>query len=414
MRILLLTNEFPLPQDAGGVRRQLGLCECLGGRHELHLLAREREQTPAAAIDEVARRLGGPVETFAPPGAPDRRPIPLALRWGRSVVRRSPPWMLSLPSTALARRAVELAPRFDVAITLDDVAHAYVGRLHRHLPVVLDKHNVQGASAVAYRPWGTSLPGLALHRLTLLQTRAFERRTCRMAAAVVVTSSLEGERFQRLYGWWPHVVPTALPPPPPAPVADPLRAERAVIWIGDGRYPANVDGLVRFAREAWPALGDTGATLLVAGRDQPTEVTELAGLPGVEVLGYVDDIDGLIARGAVGIVPLWAGAGIKMKTLTMLAAGLPVVGTTVGLEGIAVRDGVEALRADHPQALAAGIARLLDDRRAGAAIGSRGRDLVLRDHTWTGVIHRFEAALAAAVERGARSRRRLVESFSDG
>ncbi len=353
-RILLLTNEFPLPQNAGGVRRQLGLSRALAERHEVHLLACEREPTPPALVAELADQLGGRVETFPPPEDPKRSAGALAFRWGGAVVRRRPPWMSSLPSAALASRATELAPRFDVAVTLDDIAHAYVERLHQLIPVVLDKHNVQGASSTLYLPWGTSLRGRAVHRLTVGQTRAFERKTCRLAAAVVVTSDREAERFERLYRWRPHVVPTAVAPPPL--IADPVGAEAAVGWVGDGRYQPNVEGLVRFVREAWAPLGAEGATLLVAGRDPPADVQALADLTGVRVLGFVEDISAILARSAVGVVPLWAGAGIKMKTLTMMAAGLPVVGTDVGFEGIAVQDGVDAIVAEDPRSSRTGSA----------------------------------------------------------
>ena len=95
------------------------------------------------------------------------------------------------------------------------------------------------------------------------------------------------------------------------------------MWLGDHRYGPNVDGLVRFARQSWRSLGDTGATLLIIGREPPPEVRQLEQLPGVQVLGYVDDLDQVFAGAAAAVTPLWAGAGIKMKTLTFIAAGLP-------------------------------------------------------------------------------------------
>ena len=415
MKVLLLTNEFPLPQNAGGVRRQLGLSEALAGRHQLHLLAREREPTLPEQTAELQDRLGAPVETFPALEQPNRGPAAMARRWGRSVSRRRPPWMLSDPgANALARRAAELAPRFDVAVTLDDIAHGYVEPLHRLIPVVLDKHNVQGASAVLYRPWGTGVRGRAVHRLTLAQIRAFERMTCRLAAAVVVTCDEEADRFEALYGWRPQVVPTAVAAP--AQIADPVGADAAVAWLGDGLYPPNAAGLVRFVREAWAPLGSEGAVLLVAGRRQPAEVRALEELPGIRVLGFVEEIAPLLRRSAVGLVPLWAGAAIKMKTLTLMGSGLPVVGTPVGFEGIAVRDQVEAMVAEDPVGLAEAVRLLLRDRPTAAEIGRRGRQRILRDHTWDGVIDRFQAVLEAAVAGRSQggSSSRLVESFSEG
>lgn len=298
---------------------------------------------------------------------------------------------------ALANRAAELAPRFDVAVTLDDIAHGYIELLHPLIPIVLDKHNVQGASAALNRPWGTGVRGRALHRLTLGQIRAFERMTCRLAAAAVVTCEEEADRFTALYGWRPEVVPSAVAIPDQ--IADPAGADAVVVWLGDGLYAPNTDGLVRFAREAWAPLGTDGAVLLVAGRQQPADVRGLEELPGIRVLGFVDDIQQLLSRSAVGIVPLWAGAAIKNKTLTMMASGLPLVGTPVGFEGIAARDQVEAIVAEDSSGLADGIRRLLRDRPAAADMGRRGRQRIVQDHSWDVLIDRFERVLEAAAAR---------------
>jgi glycosyltransferase involved in cell wall biosynthesis len=394
VKVLLLTEEFPLPVDAGGVRRQLGLCSALSDHHSLHLLARLRRPTDASLVARLRDQLGASVEVFPQRGPSPRGVAPKALRWGRSIVHHVPPWMLTHPSPELARRALELAPGFDVAVTLDDIAHAYVRTLHRAVPVVLDKHNVQGASFAGIRPWGSAPAGRALHALTLAQLRRWERLTARLAGAVVVTTEAEADRFARLYGARPYVVPSCIPPPPAT--ADPAHAERAVAWVGDLGYAPNADGLVRFVEEGWRPLGESGVRLLVAGRRPPERVRALGRVPGVEVLGFVEDLPGLLRGCAAAVVPLWSGAGIKMKTLELMGAGLPVAGTPVGFEGVDVADGVDALEAERSVDLAAALARLLDDRSLGYEIGRRARERVLREHTWDSVIGRFEDALAHA------------------
>lgn len=405
MRILLLTNDFPLPVDAGGVVRLLGLAETLAARHEVHLLARERSPTPPELIAALSARLGSPVETFPAPAPIGRGAMTKAARWTRATMRRTPPWVLTARSEPLARRAVELAPDFDVAVTLDDNASVYAEEIAGLLPVVLDKQNVHGASWVDLRPYGRGVRGRALHALTLAQLRAWEGRTSAAAAAVVVTSDDEASRFAGVYGWRPQVVPSAIPTP--RLVADPVAAPASVAWLGDHTYFANVDGLLRFVHEAWAPLGRSGVSLLVAGRRPPAEVRALARVPGVEILGYVDDLDALLARSAAAVVPLWWGVGIKMKTLTLMGAGLPLAATPIALEGVRVHDGMEALVAESPGDLAAALERLLADRAAAAEIGRRGREVVLAAHTWDAVGTRFEQALALAAERGTTPRHGL-------
>lgn len=393
MKLLLLTNEFALPVNAGGVRRQLGLVEALAGRHEIHMLARQREaDTPPALVEELRGRLGGaPVEAFpARAAAWDTSKTATARRWGRAIRRGAPTWTERALSSPLVARARELAPAFDAAVTLDDTAHTYA-TLVSGVPFVLDKHNVLAWSR---RVEHGLAPGARLEYELL---RRWEATTVAAAGAVVVTSDDEAQRFRALYGGEPTVVPSAIPVP--ARVADPAAAERAVVWLGDHRYAPNADGLVRFAR-AWGPLGEAGARLLVVGRDPTPAVRELASLPGVEILGFVDDLDALLAGCRAAVAPVWEGAGIKMKTLTLMGAGLPVAGTGVAFEGIAVRDDHDGLVADDPEHLAAALRRVLETPAEAARIGLAAHETIVRDHTWGSVVERYDDALARAVSSG--------------
>ncbi len=392
MKLLLLTNEFALPVNAGGVRRQLGLLEALSARHDLHLLARQRERdTPAALVAELRERLGGAtVEAF--PARPETWATGkrvTAQRWARAIRDRQPAWTERSVSRPLVIRARELAPGFDAAITLDDTAHTYVERVGDLVPFVIDKHNVLAWSR---RVHGGLQPQARLEHWLVA---AWERRTVGLAGATVVTSEDEAVRFRELYGRDPFVVPSAIPPP--AHVADPAAAPRDVVWLGDHRYAPNTDGLLRFAREAWAPLGETGARLLVAGREPTEAVRALTELPGVEILGFVDDLAALLGRCRAAVAPVWEGAGIKMKTLELMGAGLPVAGTTVAFEGIAVQHGVDGLVADDPSRLGAALAEVLDDPSRAAAVGHAAHARIVREHTWEHIISRYDDALEAAV-----------------
>ncbi|MBJ7332455.1 MAG: glycosyltransferase [Solirubrobacteraceae bacterium] len=390
MKLLLLTNEFALPVNAGGVRRQLGLVEALAARHDVHMLAREREaDTPVELVVELRRRLGAPVESFpARPATWDTGKVATAQRWGRAIRRGAPTWTERALSGELIARARELAPGFDAAITLDDTAHTYVEYAGSLVPFVLDKHNVLAWSR---RVEGGLRPSARLEHRLLAQ---WEARTVDRAGAVVVTSDDEAERFRGLYGGAPTVVPSCIPPP--VAVAAPADAPPAFVWLGDHRYGPNADGLLRFLRGAWEPLGAAGAQLLIAGRDPSAEVRELERLPGVEILGFVDDLGALLGRCRGAVAPVWEGAGIKMKTLELMGAGLPLAGTTVSFEGIAVQDGSDGLVADDEAGLGAALRRLVDDPALAARIGEAAHATILRDHTWDSVVGRYDDALREA------------------
>ncbi|MEH3054948.1 MAG: glycosyltransferase family 4 protein, partial [Patulibacter minatonensis] len=138
----------------------------------------------------------------------------------------------------------------------------------------------------------------------------------------------------------------------------------------------------------------------IAGRDPGDDVLALADeLPGIDVLGFVDDLDALLAESSAAVVPVWKGAGIKMKTLTLMGSGLPVASTTVGLEGIAAVDGEHARIADDPVALATAVGDLVANRERAEQLGRTGRELILTGHTWDGVIGQIEAVLGRVQRR---------------
>src|ERR1700712_104210 len=124
MKILLLTIDFPLPINAGGVVRLLGISEALARRgHDITRLARRGEPgTDPALVGVLSERLGGaPVEVFGPP----QRPAPsgavrVAGRWAWSIGTVTPPWVWTAHSRQMADRAQEIAKDFDVCLIMDD------------------------------------------------------------------------------------------------------------------------------------------------------------------------------------------------------------------------------------------------------------------------------------------------------
>lgn len=389
MRLVAVTNQFPLPLDAGGPLRFYGLTKALSEAHDVHLLARARHHTTDALVREMEADIGGPVEVFRPPAPPG-----FAGRWGRALAGGTPPWVRAQHSDALAERLRALAPEADAVVLLDDYAGDYARFVAGRAPVVVDKSNVLGWTVNAAAP-ASGARGLLLSRLSVQLVRRFEGRYVRLARALIVSSEEESNRLEALYGRSADaVVPSAveLPSALSAPNGEP-----AVGWLGIHAYEPNVDGLVRFVEEGWEPLGRQGCRLLVAGGDPPPPVRQLERFTGVELLGFVESLDDLFSSVSAAVVPLWQGAGVKLKTLTFMAAGVPVAATPVALEGIAVEDGRHCLVADDPEGLATALRRIMDDRALAQTLRHEGRELVRDSYTWDTVGPRFVEAVERAV-----------------
>lgn len=163
------------------------------------------------------------------------------------------------------------------------------------------------------------------------------------------------------------------------PVLRSVRPRRPeIVFVGSFWHAPNLDGVRWFAERVWPNVraARPDATFSIAGSHMGPEVRRLAEVEGIEVLGFVDDIDALYDRAWAAVAPLRFGAGVKGKVVEALAAGLPVVATSIATEGLGLTDGVHLLVADDAEAFAARLIGLLDDAEAGARLGSSGRDAV--------------------------------------
>jgi GT2 family glycosyltransferase/SAM-dependent methyltransferase len=137
-----------------------------------------------------------------------------------------------------------------------------------------------------------------------------------------------------------------------------------LMFLGGFRHPPNVDCAVHLVQEILPRVRDAlGAVVpvTIVGSHPPEEVQALAEVDGVEVPGFVGDLAPYFQRHRLMAAPLRFGAGVKGKITHSMAAGLPVVTTSIGAEGLTAVDGEHLLVADDDAGFAAAIAALYRD-----------------------------------------------------
>lgn len=170
-------------------------------------------------------------------------------------------------------------------------------------------------------------------RLTArMQARHLERAEARLghSAQLVTTAGWEDhvtlDRRGVMNDWLPVVLPaqvfqTSLPP----------ATERNVGFLGNFEYWPNIDAYRVLVANWLPALSDAGWTVVVAGRH-----TEVLGPPpaGVDLLGYVENVEDFYRRVSATLAPIRLGGGVKVKVIESLAHGRPVVGTSIAFEGL--------------------------------------------------------------------------------
>jgi glycosyltransferase involved in cell wall biosynthesis len=134
-----------------------------------------------------------------------------------------------------------------------------------------------------------------------------------------------------------------------------------------------------------------GATLTLAGADPIPAVRQLAADPGVEVTGFVEDLNACLNRATVFAAPLRFSAGVQNKVLEAMAAGRPVITTSTVNHGLGAVPGRHLLVADDAATMATDIVELFHDPDRRAALGRAGRHFVGAHYTWQHAVARMDA-----------------------
>jgi glycosyltransferase involved in cell wall biosynthesis len=140
------------------------------------------------------------------------------------------------------------------------------------------------------------------------------------------------------------------------------RIPDSLLFVGNFKHEPNNDAMLWFCREILPLIRKEvpGTRLRIVGDAPPDAVRSLAR-DGIEVVGYVPDVQPYLRTSAVSIAPLRYGGGMKGKIGEAMAAGLPVVTTSTGAEGFGLTPGRDVLVADDPHGFSSAVVKLLRD-----------------------------------------------------
>ena len=161
--------------------------------------------------------------------------------------------------------------------------------------------------------------------------------------------------------------------------------KNCIVFVASMDYHANIDAAKHFARDVWPQLHQQRPELrfTVVGRNPSAEVEALASQSGIEVTGSVDDVRPYYRSAIAAVVPLNVGGGSRLKILEAMAAGVPVVSTRLGAEGLDVTDGENILLVDSPAQFIEAMAKVFDDTALRERLIRNGEALIHARYDWS-------------------------------
>ena len=392
MKILWVKTDFLHPPTRGGQIRTLEMLRHLRRRHEIHYVAFETPSQP----EGVAR--SGEYSTRAYPVAqqiPDKRSLAFAAELALGWVTSLPVTVRRYRSPAMRRVLEGLLREQDFDALVCDFIFPGVN-LPEPARWTVFQHNVE---TIVWRRHAETAKD-PLRRLYFgLQARRmfeFERWLCLAARKVVAVTDADVKSMRELFSLSRvAAVSTGVDTEYFAGPASPPRVAD-LEFVGSMDWMANIDGASWFLDEVLPRIRrrKPECSLAIVGRNPPPAlVARLERKSGVMVTGTVPDVRPYLWGSSVSIVPLRVGSGTRLKIFEAMAAGIPVVSTAIGAEGLPVRSGETLLLADTAEAFAARCVELLADAQQRERLTRAAHDLVASRYSWDAVAREFERQL---------------------
>jgi glycosyltransferase involved in cell wall biosynthesis len=269
---------------------------------------------------------------------------------------------------------------------LVSLVHVMGLRIPEMPPVLVFQHNVESliwqrhATAA-----GRSLKGMIFRRERDLTLR-MEAVCATLAAGQVTVSPLETQHFRDERGMKNVLgsVPTGVDCEHFQPTPEKVEPY-TMAFLGSMDWEANILAVEEFLTQSLPVIKARypGAKFLVIGRNPPEWLRESAANdPSVEVTGTVEDVRPYLARAAIMVLPLSVGGGTRIKVFEAMAAGLAVVSTPTGVEGLPVVHEEHAWIASPGTSFTEGVLHVLSKPDVRQTMARRGRELVEAEFGW--------------------------------
>ena len=383
MRILYLSPRQSWPPVTGAKLRDYHLARALGVRSELTYAFYSQPGSTVPTLQDLpfCRRI---IPIPAPrPYSPWKLVQGVIGPWPVTVVNYTSAEMIRSIGNLLRQESFDL-----VHVDIIHLAACEAG-IRKDLgstPVFYNWHNIESELMQRY---GEQAPSFARRRYAALTARSLqsiEDRILRTASGHVVCSDRERalllqRNSQARVAVIENGVDTAA-----FQMASPAESDaeprRRLVFVGSMNYHANIEGALWFTRSIWPGILKRFPAwkLTIVGANPVPAVLALRTEPGVEVTGTVPDVKPYYRDAFAAVVPVRSGSGTRLKILEAMAAGVPVISTPIGAEGLPLSPGKDILLAEQEQEWQAALEELQSpDRWIEIAVAAKA--YVVR-HDW--------------------------------
>lgn len=392
LRILWVKMGGLWPANSGGRLRSFHTINELSRRHAVTVLTTHSASEDISGLqDNLAHCTRVQSFEFSPPKK-DSKKFWLALAGS---------WLSSLPVDLYKHQCAELAHEVKKAMDTEEYDLCIADFLTAvpnvpmagSTPVLLFSHNVE------YVIWRRLCDNERswIRKLLLYfewkKMRRAEMLACNKAVATICVSEDDAIKLR-------HGSPDAMISAIPTGVdtdyfsSRPDVAEKpdSLVFSGSMDWFPNEDAMLYFMADVLPSVRRAvpELSMTIVGRNPSEKLRSVARRNAVDVTGTVADIRPWLASASLYIVPLRAGGGTRLKIYEALAMGKAVLSTSIGAEGLGLKEGITIVRADTASDFANKTVTLLADAKMRKKLGDNAMTLMTEKHAWSGVATAFE------------------------
>ena len=395
LKILVIDEYFPYPPDSGKPIRTWNLLKRLSAKHEVTLLCYGNGHDAQSCNSKIRAEFVEPLKSHTG----------LAL-----YARLAANTFSTFPYSVSKHYAVRLLQRMRKLIETNDfdlvqcewTPYARYLDSFSNFSTIIATHNVE--SQIWFRRSANSGTFLArlFYRMQAKKMAVFERRVLRSASWVTAVSNEDAEKIRQWGVENLSVVDNGVDLDYYRPGRS-LEQDNEMLFLASLDWEPNIDGLNHFVTEILPliTLKQPNAILTIAGRRPIPELRKrMEAIPNVHFVGEVPDVRPLLERAAVVVVPLRVGGGSRLKILEAMAMAKAVVSTSVGAEGLSVRDDEQLVIANVPAEFADAVTGLIASPEKRGRLGDAGRRLVEDQYGWDSCAEKLEDAWHRAIQAG--------------
>jgi len=388
MKILFLTYDLPYPLISGGKVRAYHLIKNLARNNQITLFSYYRDEEQKKYLQELKK--------YCPKIYLFKRRKP----WSWQNLLRA--FLTPLPFTS----ATYHSPQLKAALTKElrenqyDLVHfeSFYPALYLPLAKQFKVKTIMGNENLEYQVYNRYADSRKLFllrwllKLEVFRMRLFEEKLWREADLNLALSKEDAAVIERLTKKRCSVIPNGVDLKTFRKSKD-YQAGKRLIFVGTLIYQANNDAMQFFLNEVYPQIKKRIKKLkfiLVSWHkprwlekhlsDSSLKLIEDKETPASEFLG----------QGDILVAAIRLASGTNIKVLEAMACGLPVVTTSLGIEGIRAKDGKELIVRDNPQEFAHEVVKLLGDKSRRQKLGQAGRLLVEKYYDWSAITKKLE------------------------